>query len=287
MNKLLKRTADVVRSAEIDISFTIIEVGALALGSPEPFYELLDYFPSSRIIGFEIDEHVCTKMNSESRKGVEYFPFALGAYTKEVPLYVTNHPMCTSLYKPNENLISLYNNLEVAYLKSIENVKTTKLDEFLETQNIDKIDFIKIDVQGAELDIFKGGEKALNDVLKIVCEVEFVPLYKNQPLFGDICSFLAKKNLMFNKFLGIAGRSLKPIIIQNNENFASQHFWSDAIYIKHVQKIPQLNDSDLIKLALLAATYGSPDLVHYCLSFYDKNNPNANVSNTWLESILT
>jgi FkbM family methyltransferase len=282
MNELLKRTADVVRSAEIDVSFTLIEVGALALGSTEPFYELLDYFPSSRIIGFEIDEHVCNKINSESREGVECFPFALGAYNKEVPLYVTNHPMCTSLYKPNEKLISLYNNFEVAYLKSIEKVRTTQLDEFLKTQNIDQIDFIKIDVQGAELDIFKGGKKALNNVLKIVCEVEFVPIYENQPLFGDVCNFLAKKDIMFNKFLGLAGRGLKPIVINNNKNLPSQHFWSDAVYIKHVQKIPELNDSCLIKLALLAATYNSADLVHYCLSYYDKNNPHATIANKWL-----
>jgi FkbM family methyltransferase len=287
MNELLKKTADVVKSAEIDVSFTLIEVGALAVGSTEPFYELLDYFPSSRIIGFEIDELVCTKMNSESREGVEYFPFALGAYSKEVPLYITNNPMCTSLYKPNEKLISLYHNFEVAYLKSIEKVQTTPLDKFLEIQNINKVDFIKIDVQGAELDIFKGGQKALNDVLKIVCEVEFIPHYEKQPLFGDVCNFLAKKDLMFNKFLGLAGRSLRPIVMNKNINYPSQHIWSDAVYVKHVQKIPQLNDTDLIKLALLSATYGSADLVHYCLSFYDKNNPHGAISNLWLKSIST
>ena len=255
MNELLKKTADVVKSAKIDVSFTLIEVGALAVGSTEPFYELLDYFPSSRIIGFEIDEQVCTKMNSESREGVEYFPFALGAYSKEVPLYITNNPMCTSLYKPNEKLISLYHNFEVAYLKSIEKVQTTPLDKFLEIQNINKVDFIKIDVQGAELDIFKGGQKALNNVLKIVCEVEFIPHYEKQPLFGDVCNFLAKKDLMFNKFLGLAGRSLRPIVMNKNINYPSQHIWSDAVYVKHVEKIPQLNDTDLIKLALLSATY--------------------------------
>ena len=55
-----------MRPAKVDVSFTLIEVDALLLGSTEPFYELLDYFPSSRIIGLEIDERVCAKMNSES-----------------------------------------------------------------------------------------------------------------------------------------------------------------------------------------------------------------------------
>ena len=39
------------------------------------------------------------------------------------------------------------------------------------------IDFIKIDVQGGELDVFKGGSKTLKNVLKIVCEVEFIQHY--------------------------------------------------------------------------------------------------------------
>ena len=146
--------------------------------------------------------------------------------------------MCSSLYEPNEELISLYNNFEVAYLKSKSIIETISLDEFLNKNSIKSLDFIKIDVQGAALDVFKGGTKALKDVLKIVCEVEFIPIYKDQPLFGDVCKFLNDYDLMFNKFLGLAGRCLKPITLNNNPNIPSQHFWSDAIFIRHVQNIP-------------------------------------------------
>ena len=53
MNKLLKNTVNVVQSAKFDISFTMLEVGAVSLSeTPERFYELLDYFPDSKIIGF-------------------------------------------------------------------------------------------------------------------------------------------------------------------------------------------------------------------------------------------
>ena len=34
---------------------------------------------------------------------------------------ITNSPLCSSLYEPNEELISLYNNLEVVYSKLKEN----------------------------------------------------------------------------------------------------------------------------------------------------------------------
>jgi hypothetical protein len=146
------------------------------------------------------------------------------------------------------------------------------LDGFVEYNNIGPVDFIKIDVQGAELDIFKGGKKTLENVLKIICEVEFVHHYENQPLFGDVCNFLTAHELMFNKFLQLEGRTLKPLILNNNLDFASQHIWTDAVSIKHVQKIPLLNDEKLLKLSLLAAVYGSPDLAAYCLTKYDERN---------------
>ena len=67
-------------------------------------------------------------------------------------------------------------------------------------------------IKGAALDVFKGSKKLLNNVLKIVCEVEFVPLYQDQPLFGDVSKFLSHYNLMFNKFLKLSKSTLHKII---------------------------------------------------------------------------
>ena len=285
MNKILQLTVDLIKDINIDICFTLLEVGAVKISEEEePFYELLDYFPSSKIVGFEIDKEVCDKMNLSARDGVKYYPHALGQFNEKKELYITNHPMCSSLYKPNEDLISLYHNFEAAYLKSKTTIETITLDNFLETNNIGSLDFIKIDVQGAELDIFRGGKKALKDVLKIVCEVEFIHHYENQPLFGDVCKFLNGYDLMFNKFLGMAGRSLRPIVFNSNKNFASQHIWSDAIFIKHVQKISKLSDKKLLKLSLLSAVYGSLDLTHYCLSRFDERN-SSSLATKWLQKV--
>jgi FkbM family methyltransferase len=276
MNKLLELVANIIQQTKIEINFTLIEVGAVSLGGKEePFYELLNYFPSTRIIGFEIDKEVCDKMNISAPNGVKYYPHALGRANETRKLYITNNPMCSSLYKPNEKLISLYQNFEMAYLKSETTIDTIKLDTFIDKYDIGEIDFIKIDVQGAELDIFKGAKKSLKNVLKIVSEVEFVPHYINQPLFGDVCKFLDEKGLMFNKFLGFAGRSLKPVIMNDDKNFASQHIWSDAVFIKNIEKFSDLNNEQLLKLSLLAATYDSVDLAFYCLNIFDTKNKTA------------
>jgi len=264
---------EIVREVESALAFTILEIGALPLeGKKEPFHQLLDIFPESRIIAFEVDKDLCDQLNRQARPGISYFPVALGRTEEQRTFYETNHPMCSSLYKPNEKLISMYNNMEVAMLKAVDSIETFSLDYFTDKNNIESVDFIKIDIQGAELDVFQGGANTLKEVVAIVSEVEFVSHYVDQPLFGDVCTFLAEKDIMFHKFLGMAGRSLKPIVIGNNPNFPTQHMWSDAIFIKDIFKISDLSASKLLKLGLLAFIYGSPDVTYWCFKNYDERN---------------
>ena len=285
MSETLRKLVDTIDQNKSNLKFTLLEIGAAIVGdNKEPFYKLLEYFPSSKIIGFEIEKDVCEKMNANAEKGVKYYPYALGKTNEKRNLYITQHPMCSSLYKPNESLISLYNNFEAAYLKNQTEVETISLDYFVDQNKIDAIDFIKIDVQGAELDIIKGGKKSLENVLQIVCEVEFIPHYENQPLFGDVCNYLEKYDLMFNKFLGLSGRALKPIMLNNDPNLASQHIWTDAIFIHHIQKIQNLSDEKLLKLSLLACVYQSLDLTFYCLSHFDKRNATS-FGKDWMNKI--
>ena len=70
-------------------------------------------------------------MNSVSKVGVKYFPFAIGKKKEIRKFYETNHPMCSSLYKPNHNLLSLYNNMEISFLKEESEIETVDLDTFV------------------------------------------------------------------------------------------------------------------------------------------------------------
>ena len=252
------------------LTFRILEIGALNLGKKEKFYDLLNYFPNSEIIGFEVDKNICKKMNSVSKVGVKYFPFAIGKKKEIRKFYETNHPMCSSLYKPNHNLLSLYNNMEISFLKEESEIETIDLDTFVSENKIGNVDFLKIDVQGAELDIFKGATKILKNSLFIISEVEFLKIYENQPLFGDVSNFLSDNDFMFHKFLGMGGRSLKPLILNNNKNFPSQHLWSDAIFIKNVLMIKKLTSREILKLSVISILYECFDLGFFCLNIHDE-----------------
>jgi FkbM family methyltransferase len=282
MTDVLASLAQLVRTAEPSLRFTMLEVGAVPLdGVPEPFHRLRDLFPGSRIIAFEVDPELCRSLNDQAPPGHHYYATALGRRAETRPFYQTQHPMCASLYRPNEPLISLYQNFEVAYLVSETTIETVSLDEFVQVHDIGDVDFIKIDIQGAELDVFEGGSLTLSATLAIVSEVEFVPHYVDQPLFGDVCRCLSGNGLMFHKFLGVGGRSLRPIVLNNDPNFASQHIWSDAVFVRHVQHIAELGSTQKLKLAVLACVYGSPDFTYYCLSQYDQQH-GTRLAATWL-----
>ena len=134
------------------------------------------------------------------------------------------------------------------------------------------MDFIKIDIQGAELDVFKGGKKTLEKTLMIVSEVEWIEQYINQPLFGDVSSFLRKEDFMLHKFLGYGTRALKPIILNQNKNFGTQFLWSDALFIRNIMNVSKFNNEQLIKSAVLSYIYKSPDLTYFYLTKFDEKN---------------
>jgi FkbM family methyltransferase len=267
---MINKLTRLIKENNFNLVFQMLEIGGVPLGGPqEPFYQLLEFFPGSKIIAFEVDKELCDDLNNKSNGDIVFYPMALGSKEETRDFYITNHSMCCSLYSPNDELNSLYNNLEVAYLKEKTTIDTVTLDYFANKHNIQNIDFIKIDIQGAELDVFQNALQVLKDVAFIVTEVEFIHHYKDQPLFGDVNNFLYQHNFMFHKFIGLAGRSLAPLVIDNNPNMPSQLIWSDAIFIKNILNISKLTVDKLLKLSVLSLIYGSPDLTYYCLNQVD------------------
>jgi len=266
----LHQLAAQILTAEPGLTFNTLEVGAVPLeGTIEPCHTLLDPFPGSRVIALEVDEKLCHELNGQARPGLTYYPVALGRQQEDRPFFLTQSPMCASLYEPDEHLISQYANLEVMQPTGKTTIPTISLERFGGQFDLPPIDFIKIDVQGAELEVFQGGTQVLKSVLGIVTEVEFVPLYKNQPLYGDIDRFLNEQGFRFHRFQGMAGRTLNPYTFNQNPNYATQHLWADAIYLKGLFS-GDIPPGDWLKQGVLALLYGSVDVTLNCFHNYDE-----------------
>ena len=83
-------------------------------------------------------------------------------------------------------------------------------------KNIKKINILWMDTQGAELLILEGLEEKINDIDIIHTEVEFIQMYKNQPLFNDIKSFLNKNNFLLIKFTSFSKFFGDAVFINKN-----------------------------------------------------------------------
>jgi hypothetical protein len=109
------------------------------------------------------------------------------------------------LFEPNEALADKFQNLgELLRVVGTRTLETRRLDDFAETTGAD---FLKIDVQGGELLVLQGALERLRDVLVVHTEVEFLPLYKKQPLFADIDSFLRAQGFAFHTMIRSGGPS--------------------------------------------------------------------------------
>ena len=260
----------IIKQVQPNLTLTVLDIGAVPIaGQKEKAHSLVAPYPGSRVVGFEVDAEVCERLNRESADGISFYPVALGRAAEERPFYETVHPMCASLYEPNAELLARYQNLEVSQLKRVSSIRTVGLDQFIREHDIGAVDFIKIDVQGAEHDVFQGGIATLKTVLAVVSEVEFLPLYREQPLFGDVCAFLDREGLSFHKFLGMSARALKTTMLQTAINVPTQHLWGNAMFVRDLARPERLDDDQLLKTAIIANHYGSPDLALAALMSFD------------------
>ena len=78
-------------------------------------------------------------------------------------------------------------------------VATERLERVAERLDIEVIDFIHLDVQGAELAVLEGAGPLLDRVRAIWMEVEAIPLYRGQPLKPEIEAFMTGHGFRIRK----------------------------------------------------------------------------------------
>ena len=74
--------------------------------------------------------------------------------------------------------------------KNIKQKIGMKLETIVKMKNIPAPDLIKIDVQGAELDILKGSMKIINNSKFLIVELQHIEYNKGAPLCNETCNFL-------------------------------------------------------------------------------------------------
>ncbi len=247
---------------------TVLDVGAMWISPEEMPYRRLAKAGVASIVGFEAVKQECDKLTALGLKDHTFLNYTVGDGSQRT-LHVTNFSATTSLYEPNMALGSRFNNLaELTQVVKTIPVQTVRLDDVKE---VTACDFLKMDVQGAEMDVMRGAERLLRDVLVVQTEVEFVHLYLGQPLFADVDAHMRARGFSLHWLMPSSGRAFKPIVVEGNINRPlHQSMWSDAVYVRDFMRFDELTPEQLLKIAVLVHDmYDSCDLAALALQHHD------------------
>jgi len=204
----------------------VLDLGAADLGSS---FALSRAFTEAQILAFECNPRSVEKCKQNYDKyrpqNITFFDKAVYSETKILDFYPVDmikgsskNDQAGSFFKFSQNYLSGAENI---YQENPIKVQAVKLKEFLTNKNINEINIVWSDIQGAELDALKGMEDMINNVRALHLEVEFDhnPVYLDHPCEYDIDKFLTEKG--FEK------------IRYQNPNA----FWVNYIYINKKYKI--------------------------------------------------
>ena len=139
----------------------------------------------------------------------------------EVPWY-SNNSAGDSVYKENTLFYTTINPTTV---------KATTLDTLLPTMPKDL--FLKIDTQGAEIDIIRGGTNTLAKTTLLLLEVPLLGKYNNTPhTFQDYIDYVAKHNFTIFDMVDFIRAPFIPYTLQADMLFVNK---SSKLY-KHIME---------------------------------------------------
>jgi FkbM family methyltransferase len=236
-----------------------------------------------RVFGFEPDLVEAAKLDEHyaGDPSIDIVPIALGREQGRVSLFVTMDPSGSSIFRPA--VMPRFGMVVGESISGVVDVEVTSLDAWLGETGHGPVDAIKLDVQGAELQIFQGAVKALADVRMILAEVHLNEMYDDAPLFGEIDAFLRAHGFELWRLPVIAhyptGIMCRHMIDRVDVHWhgtwptavpspSGQAIWADALYVRR-DFVTRAVASDMVRLvrdAAVAIGMDEPDLAASALT---------------------
>lgn len=194
----------ILNIASADISdISILDVGANVGQSVRRFRK---YLRDAHIFSFEPNPktfQVLLKKHANDKK-LKCFNFGIGAEKRALPFFMNPDSGSDSFYQINLNgdAFRLSNTKEAKKNHNISSLKqripynstvqipVDTLNNVCASEGLKRIDILKIDTQGFELQVLKGANNILSNTLIVEAEVIFSDSYEKTSSFGEIESLL-------------------------------------------------------------------------------------------------
>lgn len=253
---------------DLPVAIKVVDIGANPIDGEPPYAPLLKA-GRAEVVGFEPNLQAHAVLQQKKGPRETYLPLAIGD-GKRHTLHHCHAPGMTSLLEPNPDVLALFHGFpDWGRVVRTEEVDTVRLDDVPETTGLD---LLKIDIQGAELMAFENAPRRLAGALVIQTEVEFLAMYRGQPLYGDVERFLRARGFMLHRFEPLVSRVVKPLVL-GGDIFAgfTQLFWADAIFVRDLTRLGGLDDGQLLRAAtILHECYKAVDLALHILLEHDR-----------------
>lgn len=216
-----------IRSLVKTESPVLLDIGA---HKGESVAYLRKAFPNSFIFSIEPDPDSFQALTDLKAPNHRCLNLAVSNQSGEMSFYKNEISHTNSLFKVNsksQDSIRIQNaikNNDTSVFKSFNReikVRAVTLDDLVDEENMERIDLLKIDVQGAEALVLEGGPKALHKAGAVLLEVSFYDYYEKKTSFHEI-----------EQYLRPAGFELFSIseISQNPMNGRTD--WAEVLYTR-------------------------------------------------------
>ena len=173
-----------------------------------------NFFPKKYNIFFEPVLVEPIKSEAKKLKTNNKYVIDQGIWSKQTnkKIYILNNRLgSSSMYKPDPSSFNVhginkkdYKNYEIT--ETIE-IECDSLDASLKNLKIDKLDYLKVDVQGAELEILNGIGAYRPLLIKI--EAHIFSMYKDVPSWSELLNYLHKLNYIVIDWKGIGSHATR------------------------------------------------------------------------------
>ena len=236
-------------------NLTVVDIGAR--GGLHPRWVIGE--PHVTAVLFEPDAQAFARL--APRTSFVLINVALSDTAGDRDFFVCRAAELSSMYEPNFSVLRHF--AEASSFAVVEKCKraTDSLDNQLSVHAVADVDFIKIDVEGHELPILRGAERALNQVIGLEVEVSFLEVYQGQALFDQVYRFVAQRGFeLFDlRRYYWQRRDLPKGVVGRKGQLVS----GDALFLRPpttVCTFPLLDDGKLRNAVKVYLAYGYPDL---------------------------
>ncbi|MEI6987054.1 MAG: FkbM family methyltransferase [Rhodospirillaceae bacterium] len=254
---------------------------------------------------FDPEREACARFGAEAQRlGLSYHfhPAALWRQAGRVRLHHLAPPFGPSLLEPDVGMLrrfradpgaSLSDQMAVVRVSEVDAVALTG---FAAASGLPAIDFMKLNVQGAELAVLEGMGGLLQDVLGLQIEMWFRPGFRHAPSFSVVDEFLQRQGFVCFDMLSrrTAGRNASPLVLPEGRTSHSrwpsrQTLSGQFLYLRDPIG-PSGYGEDwalprVLKLAMLAELYGQCEFAFELLNWLARRSEGA--VRDKLEKLLT